>query len=149
MILLVALLVIVPIVELFVFVQVADWIGVFQALFLLLALSFVGAWVVKVQGVGVLRRVSADLNARMVPGRALLDGALLLVAGALMLIPGFVSDLFGILLLIPFIRTGIGNGLVRRWTRRFTVRTVRYYDAGPYPNRDPRSGPGDRPELEA
>jgi UPF0716 protein FxsA len=148
MLLLVALLVIVPIIELFVFVQVADWIGVFQALFLLIAVSFVGAWVVKIQGVGVLRRLSADLNARRVPGRALLDGALLLVAGAFMLIPGFVSDFFGILLLIPFIRSGIGNGLVRRWTRRFTVRTVRYYNSGPYPTQDPGSGPSNRPELE-
>ena len=59
MFLLVALLIIVPVVELVVLVQVAQWIGVWEALFLLVAVSLLGAWMVKLQGIGVIRRITS------------------------------------------------------------------------------------------
>lgn len=158
MFLLLALLVIVPIIELFAFVQVASWIGVFEALFLLLALSVFGAWLVKVQGVGVIRRIGDDLNARQIPALPIVDGALLLVAGLLILIPGFVTDVFGLLLLVPVVRDAAGNALLRRWTRKFTVRRIGYgssYRTGPSPTYDvgptvpPSPQPGPARELEA
>ena len=138
MVLLVALLVIVPIIELFAFAEVADWIGVAEALLLLLALSVFGAWLVKVQGIAVVRRISADLSTRRIPALPMVDGALLLLAGLLILVPGFVTDIFGLLLLIPGVRDTAGNLLLRRWTRKFTVRRIDYgsssqsgYDTGP------------------
>lgn len=126
MFLLLALVVIVPIIELFAFVKVAGWIGIPEALLLLLALSVFGAWLVKVQGVGVIRRIGADLGARRIPARPIVDGGLLLLAGLLILIPGFVTDVFGLLLLIPVVRDTAGNVLLRRWTRKFTVRRIGY-----------------------
>ena len=150
MILLVALLIIVPIVELFVFVQVAEWIGVLEALALLVAVSFLGAWVVKVQGVGVVRRISEDFSNRRVPAIPLVDGALLLVAGTLLLVPGFLTDLLGLVLLVPITRVGVRNGLIGRWTRKYLPRTVRMRPTAP-PR--PPTGPGSQwpqpPELEA
>lgn len=124
--LLLALVVIVPIIELFAFVKVAGWIGIPEALLLLLALSVFGAWLVKVQGVGVIRRIGDDLSARRIPARPMVDGGLLLLAGLLILIPGFVTDVFGLLLLIPVVRDTAGNALLRRWTRKFTVRRIGY-----------------------
>jgi UPF0716 protein FxsA len=145
--LIVALLIIVPVVELFVFVQVAQWIGVLEALALLIAVSLLGAWVVKIQGVGVLRRISQDFSNRQVPAVPLVDGALLLVAGTLLLVPGFLTDLVGLVLLVPVARTGIRNGLIGRWTRKYLPRTVRMRPAPPRPPADPQWP--QPPELEA
>jgi UPF0716 protein FxsA len=145
--LLVALLIVVPLVELFVFVQVAQWIGVLEALALLIAVSFLGVWVVKIQGVGVIRRIRQDFNARRVPAAGLVDGALLLVAGTLLFVPGFLTDLVGLILLVPFARAGVRNGLIGRWTRKYLPVTVR---SRPVPPRPPM-GPGPQwpepPEL--
>ena len=140
MVLLVALLIIVPVVELFVFVQVAEWIGVSEALLLLVAVSFLGAWVVKIQGVGVIRRISQDLSDRRVPAIPLVDGALLLVAGTLLLVPGFLTDLLGLLLLVPVARAGVRNTLIGRWTRKYLPRTIRMRPQQQPPPRPP-SGP--------
>jgi UPF0716 protein FxsA len=125
--LIVALCVIVPIVELAVFVQVAHWIGVLEALLLLIAVSLLGVWLVKSQGVSVYRTGRADVAAGKVPGRSLVDGLLIFAAGVLLLIPGFVTAIAGLALLVPPTRIPVREYLIRRWTRnaRTTIRTVR------------------------
>jgi UPF0716 protein FxsA len=145
--LVVALLIVVPIVELFVFVQVAQWIGALEALALLVAVSILGAWVVKVQGVGVLRRINEDFTNRRVPAVPLVDGAMLLVAGTLLLVPGFLTDLVGLVLLVPVARVGIRNGLISRWTRKYLPRTVRMRPGAPRPPTDPGRQWPQPPEL--
>jgi UPF0716 protein FxsA len=126
MFVLVALCVIVPIVELAVFVQVAHWIGVWEALFLLLAISLLGVWLVKAQGVAVYRKGRTDVAAGKVPGRSMVDGLLIFSAGVLLLIPGFVTAVVGLLLLVPPTRVPVREYLIRRWTRnaRTTIRTM-------------------------
>jgi UPF0716 protein FxsA len=125
-----------------VLVQVAQWIGIGEALFLLVAVSLLGAWLVKVQGVGVIRRISQDLSNRRVPATGIVDGGLLLIAGTLLLVPGFVTDLIGLLLLVPFLRAGIRNGLIGRWTRKYLPTTIRMRPAPPRPP----TGPGQWPQ---
>jgi UPF0716 protein FxsA len=132
--LLIALLIIVPVVELFVIVQVAQWIGVWETLFLLVAVSLLGAWMVKIQGIGVIRRIGEDLSNRRVPAGGIVDGALLVVAGTLLLVPGFLTDVLGLILLVPLARIGIRKGLVGRWTRKYLPVTVR---SRPAPSRPP------------
>ena len=124
---LVALFIAVPLIEIAVIIQVGSWLGVLNTLALLILISVLGAWLVKRQGVGLLRRVQGELAAGRVPATALVDGALLLVAGTLLLIPGFVTDFFGLLLLLPPVRAGIRSWLRRRWiggggTGRWVVR---------------------------
>ena len=150
MLLLVALLIIVPVVELFVIVQVAQWIGVWETLFLLVSVSLLGAWMVKIQGIGVIRRIGEDLSNRRVPAGGIVDGALLLVAGTLLLVPGFLTDILGVILLVPIARVGIRKGLIGRWTRKYLPVTVRSRPAAPRPTTDlgpqwpepPELGPG-------
>lgn len=126
MFVLVALCVIVPIVELAVFVQVAHWIGVWEALFLLLAISLLGIWLIKAQGVAVYRKGRTDMAAGKVPGRSMVDGLLIFSAGVLLLVPGFVTAIVGLLLLIPPTRVPVREYLIRRWSRnaRTTIRTM-------------------------
>src|SRR5262245_10404448 len=105
----IALLIAAPIVEIAVMVKVAEWIGVLDMFGLLILVSLVGVIVVKRQGTGAWRRIRADLDAGRVPGASLVDGALILLAGVLLIIPGFVSDAFGALLLLPPVRVLVRN----------------------------------------
>jgi UPF0716 protein FxsA len=116
MALLVALFVVVPLVEIAVIIQVGSWLGVVDTIGLLLLISVLGAWLVKRQGGGLVRRVQAELAAGRVPASALVDGALVLVAGVLLLTPGFVTDAVGLLLLVPPVRSGVRSWLRRRWS---------------------------------
>jgi UPF0716 protein FxsA len=117
----VLLLVLWPIVEIALFVKVAQSIGVLDTLALMLAISVFGAWLIKRQGVGTLARMRAELDDGRIPTGPMTDGGLLAVAGFLLLVPGFVTDFFGLALLVPPVRAG-----VRRWLGfRFTARVAR------------------------
>ena len=97
----VLLFVVAPLVELYVIIQVASVIGGWQTIALLVAESMVGAWLLKRQGGHVLAKIAEALDAGRIPGRELVDGFLLMVAGSLMLAPGFITDLIAYLLVIP------------------------------------------------
>ncbi len=125
-IILIAFLV-VPLVELYVIIQVAGGLGVLETIGLLVLVSIVGAWLVRFQGLGVIRRIRGQLAKGVMPGTELVDGALVLFAGALMLTPGFVTDAVGLLLLLPPTRIPIRALLIRRF--RASVRVV----SGPTP----------------
>ena len=111
----------VPFVELFVILQVGQTVGVLNTIALLIVVSFVGAWLVKREGLGVLRRAQAQLNAGRVPTVELVDGVLILFAGALLLTPGFVTDCVGILLLLPPVRAAVRAYARRRLAERVVV----------------------------
>jgi UPF0716 protein FxsA len=104
--------------EVVAFVLVADQIGVLAAIGLLLLVSLVGGLLVKAQGVRVLREARRELRNDRLPTRQALDGLFLLLAGALLLFPGFVSGAAGLLLLVPPIRSGVRGAATRRWRRR-------------------------------
>jgi UPF0716 protein FxsA len=93
--------VVAPIVELYVIVQVAQEIGVFETIAALIIISAIGAWLVKSAGLAVLVRTQKQLAAGRMPTNELVDGGILLFAGALMFAPGFISDVLGILLILP------------------------------------------------
>ena len=118
LLLLVVILVGVPLLELFVFIQVGNWIGYEPTIALMLGISICGALLVKREGLGAWRRAQAQLRAGEVPAAELVDGALIMGAGALLLTPGFVTDAIGLLLLLPPVRY-----FPRRWAR--THRVVR------------------------
>ncbi|MFI5054194.1 MAG: FxsA family protein [Acidimicrobiia bacterium] len=139
------LLVLWPLVEIAVFLQVAHWIGVLDTLGLMLVISLGGAWIVKRQGVGTVARMRAELDAGRIPAGPLVDAALLMTAGVLLLVPGFITDGFGLLLLLPPVRA-----LVKVWLgHRFALR-VRGGVGRSTPGRFPDAHPDwEPPELEA
>lgn len=123
--------IVIPILELYVIVQVAGGIGIFETLALLLVVSVVGAFLVRRQGMSVVAKIQAQLAKGTMPGKELVDGGLVLFAGALLLTPGFVTDSVGLLLLFPLTRLPIRAWLQRRFRGR--VQTFGYSGAGSAP----------------
>ena len=115
--LLVLLFVVAPIVELYVIVQVAGGIGVLETIFLLIAISVVGGWFARFAGFSVLRRLQVAVRRGQAPSAEIVDGALVLFAGALLIAPGFLSDALAILLLLPPSRAVV-RGIVLRKIRQ-------------------------------
>lgn len=112
------LLLVVPIAELAVIIQVAGVIGGWNTIALLILESLLGAWLLKRQGSGILRRIDEQLRAAKLPGKELVDGFLILVAGILLLTPGFITDFFGFLLLVPPVRAGVRSLVLARFQKR-------------------------------
>jgi UPF0716 protein FxsA len=111
----VLLLIVIPIVELYAFVQVTHAIGFGSALLALILVSVFGAWLVKREGIGMWRRMQQQLSRGEPPGTRVLDGLLLLVAGVLIVVPGFVTAAIGLLLLLPPVRAVARAALARRY----------------------------------
>ncbi len=117
-VLLALLFVVVPFLELLVIIQVGQTVGAGWTIGVLVLISILGAWMVKREGVGVLRRVRVRMRAGEVPGNELTDGVFILFAGALLITPGFLTDVLGILLLVPPVRAGMRRGVTRTYRRR-------------------------------
>ncbi len=145
------LFLVIPVVELYVIVQVAQGIGVLETLALLIVISALGAWLVKREGFGVLARIQQRVHAGQVPTTELVDGGLIMFAGALMLTPGFVTDCVALLLLFPPTRIVV-RAAALRWfqSRKRRGRTTGWrvsgFGTGP-PGGPPPWGraPGGRP----
>jgi UPF0716 protein FxsA len=122
------LFVVAPVAELYVIVQVSDAIGFLETLVLLVVVAAVGAALIKREGLRVWRRFNEQMAAGKVPEKELADGVLLLIAGALMLAPGFVSDIVALLLVLPPTRAVARTLLLRRrgGPGRVTVVTATY-----------------------
>ena len=118
---------VVPFVELFVLIQVGQAIGALNTIVILILVSVVGAALVKRQGMSVVRRAQARVAAGEVPGREIVDGILVILAGALLLTPGFVTDIAGVALLLPGVRDVVRAALTRFLARRAQVRVFRQW----------------------
>lgn len=107
------LLLVLPLAELAVIIKVADYIGLAQTLILLIAVSIMGAFLLKREGVATWRRLQETLSRGRMPTSEVTDGALILFGGALLLTPGFLTDVVGLLMLVPGPRA-----LIKRWLAR-------------------------------
>lgn len=120
---LILLFIVAPLVELWVIIQVANVVGAWETIALLIIESAIGAWLLKRQGVATLARFSAAIDEGRMPSNELIDGFLLIIAGALMLAPGFIGDILGFLLIIPISRRPF-RAVIRR---RFRLGTLGKY----------------------
>ncbi len=120
MVLLVFLFIAVPILELYVIIEVGGLIGVLPTLALLLAMSLLGAALLRHQGRGAWRRFNGAIAERRFPGREVADGVMITIGGALLLTPGFITDAVGLLLLLPPTRA-IARRLLRAYAGRRLV----------------------------
>jgi UPF0716 protein FxsA len=113
-----------PVAELVVILRVSGEIGILNTLALMIVVGAVGAWLVKREGVGLLRRIQRQVERGEMPTNELIDGGLILFAGALMITPGFLSDLLGVLLLVPPTRAVVRTVLRRRFAGRMVTATT-------------------------
>jgi UPF0716 protein FxsA len=140
--LLVVVFIVIPIVELYVIIQIGGLIGVWPTLALLLADALLGSLLLRHQGRGAWRRFNQALAERRFPGREVADGLMIAIGGTLLLTPGFVTDIFGVLLLLPPTRA-IARSLLRRYAaHRFVVVGVGGPGSAPR-GRDPANRPYD------
>jgi UPF0716 protein FxsA len=129
---LVLLFIAVPIAELAVIIQVGQAIGVWWTIGLLIADSILGSWLMRHQGRSAWRRFNETVAAGRVPGREVVDGALVIFGGALLLTPGFLTDILGLILLIPPSRAIVRRILARRLTVRMVAAANRSRAPGAY-----------------
>lgn len=111
-VLLLLLLILVPIAELYVIIQVGQAIGALPTLGLLVVSSILGGVLLRSQGRLVWRRFRAALSAGRAPAREVVDGTLVVFGSALLIVPGFISDVFGLLLLLPPTRVVVRKALL-------------------------------------
>jgi UPF0716 protein FxsA len=143
MALLVLLFIVVPIAEIYVIIKVGQAIGALWTILLLIADSLIGARLLSWQGRTAWRRFREALAAGRMPHNEILDGVMIVVGGTLLLTPGFITDVVGLLLLLPPTRALIRRAFVRSIRRRGVVTRVVIRSAPP--SRTDR--PGSKPEL--
>lgn len=114
--------IVVPLVELVVIAQVGSVIGFWPTITLLVVDSLVGAYLVRNEGRKAWHAFRAALSEMRWPGDEVAQGALVLVGGALLLTPGFVTDLLGLAMVVPVTRSALSAG-IRRWLTPVQVRT--------------------------
>jgi UPF0716 protein FxsA len=117
--LLAAALLVLPILEIYVIIQVGQVIGAGPTIVLLIAESALGAWIVKREGLRACEALNSSFSTGRLPTRELSDAALVLVGGTLLLTPGFVTDVFGFFFVLPFTRP-----IARRWLSWLVSRRV-------------------------
>lgn len=122
----VLLLILWPIAELFVAIKVAEAIGVLLTVILLVAGWPLGMWLARTEGRAAWRRLSAAVTAGRPPGREVIDGALVLVGGILLMVPGFITDVLGLLLLLPPTRSLARAAITRNFQSRLMVAATRF-----------------------
>ncbi|MFI6503667.1 FxsA family protein [Nonomuraea typhae] len=121
---------VVPVLEIFLLIQVGQVIGGWTTVALLIADSLLGAWIVRREGRRAWRRLQESLQSGRMPDRELADGGLILVGGALLLTPGFLTDILGFLCVLPFTRP-----MMRRLGSWFFARRMKAMAAAsPYAN---------------
>jgi UPF0716 protein FxsA len=125
---LIALFIVVPLAELYVILKVGDAIGAVWTILLLAADSVLGSLLLRAQGRSVWRRFNDALAQGKMPHREVVDGVLVIFGGAFLITPGFLTDIVGLMLLLPPTRAVIRRTLVRRLGRRVAIGATR---AGP------------------
>jgi UPF0716 protein FxsA len=135
-----AIFIVVPLVEIYVLIQVGQVIGPWWTILLLVLDSILGTWLIRREGRSALRALQDSIDSARMPARELADGALILIGGTLMLAPGFVTDAFGILLILPMTRPVFRRMLSTVVARRLIVNVTR-------PGPGPAAGPVVRGEV--
>lgn len=142
------LFIVMPIVEITLLIKVGESIGLWNTVGLVLLSAFIGVNMLRYQGLSTLARAQQRANAGEIPGREMVEGIVLAVGGALLVTPGFVTDVIGFSCLIPFTRRAFANALISRFTvvamhhqpGHFTDSPFEPRDGAPDDARDDASG---------
>ena len=107
------LFIVVPIIEITVLIQVGQWIGSLWTIALVVLTAFIGINMLRVQGMATLNRANWRMQSGQIPGQEMVEGIFLAIGGALLLTPGFITDTFGFMCLLPLTRSLMAVALKR------------------------------------
>ena len=113
------LFILVPLLELYILIKIGGYLGAFQTVALVVFTALLGIVLVRFEGLKTLQQIRQSLSQGIVPAEEMVDGVLIFVGGILLIIPGVLTDLFALILLIPYTRT-----IFKRWLRRRFDRMV-------------------------
>lgn len=113
--------ILVPLADLVLLIKVGTSIGALNTILIVVLTALVGAYLVRREGMRVLHRIGADVRRGVFPAEELVDGAMILVAGALLLTPGFITDVVGILFIVPGTRH-----IFKRWIKRAIKKRISF-----------------------
>ena len=131
----------IPLLEVAVFIQVGDSIGVFWTILLTIGTALLGATLVRIQGMATLFNARQQLMQGQLPAGAVIEGAILLVCGAMLLTPGFVTDTLGFLGLVPTVRHYVASAVVKQVAMRSQQRSGFHEGHSDADNRPSGKGP--------
>lgn len=140
---LILLFTVVPIVELYILIQIGNEIGVFNTIILVFITGVVGAVLAKSEGRQIIGNIKQDMAMGKMPGDELINGLCVLVGGAMLLTPGIFTDVFGFVLVIPFTRMFLIKSIKRKIKSMITEGTVNVYykDQGGFANKNTSQSP--------
>jgi len=143
---LLALFIVLPLLELWMIIEVSSRIGAGYTIAALILISVAGAALARQQGYRVIARVQAEVQSGRMPGDSLVDGAIILTGALLLLTPGFLTDIVGLILLLPLTRKPI-RSFAKRYLRKAVERRAvfTWMPGGRGGPNDGYGGPGGRP----
>jgi UPF0716 protein FxsA len=126
--------IVLPILEVMLLASIAKYTNsILTPVLFVIITGIVGAWLIRIQGTAAYRRIQEELRSGRMPNESLLDGAMILVGGILLITPGVLTDLIGIALLFPPTRSLVRRGLIAWFRSNFKVETVVFGPGGTPP----------------
>ncbi len=122
---LLVIFIVVPVVELSLLIKVGSIIGTLNTIIIVLLTAAIGAYLVKLEGLGVMYRIQKNMMEGIFPAEELIDGMMILIAGVLLLTPGFITDTIGFLMVFPGSRKIIKRIARRYFDKRITSIHIR------------------------
>ncbi len=111
---------VIPVIELAILIEIGSFIGVAPTVIIVILTAIVGAYLVRLEGMGVLSRIQNNMQQGVFPADELISGVMILVSGALLLTPGFFTDIFGFLMVIPISRNFIKDHVKKYIEKRIS-----------------------------
>ncbi len=131
--------VIVPLIEIALLIRVGQWIGFWETIIVVVATAFIGTWLLRAQGFSVFNKFMRSVSDGKVPMEPIMEGMLLLIAGAFLLTPGLLTDATGFVLLVPPLRSAIAGWCLKRLWKAGNISVSGFGDT-----EDPSEGGGRR-----
>jgi len=110
---------VIPVVELGILIKVGSYLGVFTTVSIVILTAMVGAYMVRLEGIGVMTRIQVSMQQGEFPADDLISGAMILVAGALLLTPGFFTDILGFLMVFP-----LSRNLITKYIKHYLEKKI-------------------------
>ena len=107
----------IPVIELSLLIEIGSYIGILNTVIIVILTALVGAYMVRMEGMGVMYRIQKNMQEGQFPAEEMISGAMILVAGALLLTPGFFTDIIGFLMVIPLSRNYI-SAMIKKYIEK-------------------------------